>query len=106
VALAAPLIPTAFSSDPAVRSQVAVGVLVLAVALLPGAAAFALDGILIGAGEYRALSAAMVISLAVFVVAIVPVMVVGTWGLAGVWGAITVWMTVRAVLTWRVWSRA
>ncbi len=104
VAISAPWLPAAFSSDGDVERQAQLGLLMLAVVLLPGAAAFALDGILIGAGAYRALSWAMVLALMVFIVVIVPVAVVGTWGLAGIWAALAAWMTVRAWLTWRAWS--
>jgi Na+-driven multidrug efflux pump len=98
-----------FSADNDVRSQATSALLVLAVLLLPGSYAFALDGILIGSGRYRALGMAMIGSLIVFLVAVVPIMSAGVTvaaGLAGVWLALTVWMVARAAMTWWIWTTA
>ena len=59
----APLLARVFSADPAVVSRTAAGLVVLGLMLLPGAVAFALDGVLIGAGDVRFLGRAMVIAL-------------------------------------------
>ncbi len=99
----APLAPWMFSSDGDVRAQATRGVLALGVLLIPGAVAFALDGILIGAGRYRELSVDMVQALAVFAIASVPVILRPSLGLVGVWGALTIWMVARAWLTHRTW---
>lgn len=109
VALLAPVVPLMFSADNDVRSQATSALLVLAVLLLPGSYAFALDGILIGSGRYRALGMAMIGSLIVFLVAVVPIMSAGVTvaaGLAGVWLALTVWMVARAAMTWWIWTTA
>jgi putative MATE family efflux protein len=109
VALLAPLAPLMFSADGAVRSQATGALFVLAVLLLPGSYAFALDGILIGSGRYRALGMAMIGSLVVFLVVVIPLMGAGATvaaGLAGVWIALSVWMVARAVMTWWIWTTA
>jgi putative MATE family efflux protein len=109
VVLTAPVIPMAFTADGDVRSQATRALLVLAVLLVPGSYAFALDGILIGSGRYRALGGAMIGSLIVFLVVMLPIMGSGfTAGLelAGVWLALSVWMSARAVMTWRIWIAA
>ena len=98
------LVPMAFSSDAEVRSQATGALVVLAVLLLPGAYAFALDGILIGASRYRALGAAMAISLVVFAVALVLLWPV-RFGLATIWVALAIWMAARAVITLGIWQR-
>ncbi len=98
------LVPMAFTSDAEVRQQATGALLVLAVLLLPGAYAFALDGILIGAGRYRALGAAMAISLMVFAVALAALWPV-RFGLATIWVALAIWMAARAVITLRIWQR-
>ncbi len=67
LAALSPFVARVFSSDPAVTSRVTAGLVVLAVLLLPGSVAFALDGVLIGAGDVRFLGRAMVIALAIYV---------------------------------------
>lgn len=100
VALGAVAIPVAFSADPLVRSEATGALFVLAVLLVPGAAAFAWDGILIGAGRYRGLGLVMLTSLGIFLAALGLVSIVGVpGGLSGVWAALGVWMLGRAVLT-------
>jgi Na+-driven multidrug efflux pump len=65
--------------------------------MFPAAVAFAHDGVLIGAGDYRFLGRAAV----GYLVAVAPlaalVLVFRDLGIAGIWGAFTVWMVIRAV---------
>ncbi len=84
------LIPRAFSSDPHVWAQAATAWPLFALMQPVAAAVFALDGILIGAGDTRYLAGAMVVSLAVFVPA---ALAAGT--LAGLWVALDVLMVAR-----------
>jgi putative MATE family efflux protein len=84
------LIPRAFSSDPRVWAQAASAWPLFAAMQPIAAAVFALDGILIGAGDTRYLAGAMVVSLAVFVPA---ALAAGT--LAGLWVALDVLMVAR-----------
>jgi len=84
------VIPRAFSSDPRVWAQAASAWPLFAVMQPVAAAVFALDGILIGAGDTRYLAGAMVVSLAVFVPA---ALAAGT--LAGLWAALDVLMLAR-----------
>jgi putative MATE family efflux protein len=98
VALASPWIPHVFSTDGDVRHTATVGLLWLAVLVVPGAVAFAHDGILIGAGDYRFLGVAAV----GYLVAVAPIawFTVATPGLgiSGIWGGLLVWMILRAVV--------
>ncbi|MGD9705528.1 MAG: MATE family efflux transporter [Acidimicrobiia bacterium] len=96
VAALSPLLPRVFSSDGAVIDRATVGLLVLAVTLVPGAVAFGLDGVLIGAAEFRFQSILMVAALAVFVPSILLVSQSPDLGIVGIWTAIAIWMTVRA----------
>ena len=66
LAALSPLLPRVFTSDEAVIERATAGLLVLAVTLVPGAVAFALDGVLIGAAEFRFQSILMIVALAVF----------------------------------------
>ena len=66
--------------------------------LLPGAIAFADDGVLIGIGDYRFLGwAAFGYLLAVVPIA-VAVLATPSLGIAGIWIGLIVWMVLRAVV--------
>jgi putative MATE family efflux protein len=111
LAVAAPLVARIFTHDAAVISRATAGLVVLAVLLVPGAVAFALDGVLIGAGDLRYLAYALVVSLVVYLPFAFAVLAVPALGIVGVWGALLIWMTARAVLTSRrfrtdVWMTA
>ncbi len=98
VGLASPLLARAFTADAAVVDRATVGLVLLAVLLLPGAVAFAYDGVLIGAGDYRFLGRAAF----AYLIAVVPiaalVLAVPDLGIAGVWGGLIVWMVLRAIV--------
>ncbi len=95
LALVATPLAGVFSEDAAVVSLTA-GLLIWVAAMQPiNAVAFALDGILIGAGDLRFLAQAMVGAFAVFAAAALVVLATG-WGLGWVWLAITLFMAVRA----------
>lgn len=101
LAAAAPLLARAFSADQAVVSRATTGLLVLAVLLLPGAVAFAYDGVFIGAGDYRFLGrAALGYLLAVIPIAVI-VLATPSLGIAGIWGGLTFWMVLRAYVNHR-----
>ncbi len=90
-------IPGLFSTDPAVVALV--GFLLLHVAAMAplSGLAFALDGILIGAGDQRFLARAMGVSFAVFVAAALLGRQAGL-GIGWLWAAIWAFMVVRSVL--------
>ena len=101
VAATSTLLPQAFSDDPAVVSRATSALLFLAVLLLPGAIAFADDGVLIGLGDYQFLGrAAFGYLLAVAPIAVV-VLATPSLGIAGIWGGLVVWMTLRAAVNTR-----
>lgn len=96
-----PVLPDVFSADPAVTALA--GFLFLHVAAWQpvNGIVFALDGILIGAGDLRFLAVAMVTATAVLVPGAFAVL----WfdlGIGWLWGALGAWMLARAVtLLWR-----
>lgn len=93
-----PLIPHLFSDDAAVIDRATGGAWFLAAALLPGAVAFAHDGILIGAGDYRFLGTAAfcyLIAVSPFAIA---TLINPDLGIAGIWTGLLVWMFIRAVV--------
>jgi putative MATE family efflux protein len=95
LALARPL-PHLFTDDPTVTGKATTGLLWLATLIVPGAIAFAHDGILIGAGDYRFLGLAAVgYLLAVSPFAVVTLAEPGL-GLGGIWAGLLGWMLLRA----------
>jgi Na+-driven multidrug efflux pump len=95
------LLPPLFTSDEAVRDQLEAVLLVIAVILPVTGWAFALDGVLIGAGDARFLAVGQAATLVVFLPAIATVVALDG-GLSAVWWAYGVWMIGRTVmLVWR-----
>ena len=99
-----PVLPDIFTDDPAVIDN-ALDVLLLLALMQPIAGvAFALDGILIGAGDMRFLAGAMVVSTLVFLGAIGVALSVDR-SLVALWIALLVFMGARcATLLWRIRS--
>lgn len=95
-----PLIARGFSNDPAVVDRAQVALWFLAVVLLPASAAFATDGSLIGAADYRFLGRAAVGYL-LLVVPIAAIVLIADLGIAGIWTGLLVWMIARAVVNRR-----
>jgi putative MATE family efflux protein len=97
VAVSAPWLPHVFTADESVASRATSALWFLAVMMFPAAIAFAHDGVLIGAGDYRFLGRAAV----AYLIAVAPlgalVLAYPDLGIAGIWAALTVWMTLRAV---------
>jgi putative MATE family efflux protein len=98
VAALAPVLPRVFSDDPGVVSRATAALLLLALLLLPGAVAFADDGVLIGAGDYRFLGVAAFAYLLAVVPIGIAVLATPSLGIAGIWIGLTVWMALRAVV--------
>jgi Na+-driven multidrug efflux pump len=87
-------VPRAFTTDAAVIER-AHAMWPLFCALWPPAAiVFALDGILIGAGDIRYLAGAMVAAAVVFVPLALAALAFD-WGIVGVWCAVLALMAVR-----------
>jgi MATE family, multidrug efflux pump len=99
LAVVAPLVARVFTRDGAVGSRATGGLVVLALLLVPGAVAFALDGVLIGAGDVRFLGRVMLASFLLYLPLVLGVLLVPALGIVGVWGALGVWMCLRALLT-------
>ena len=101
-----PWLPEVFTNDPAVVEKT-LGLLILLALMQPLAGvAFALDGVLIGAGDMRFLAIAMVANATVFLAAVTAVHIAGG-GVAGLWAALAGFMGVRAMtLLWRIRGEA
>jgi putative MATE family efflux protein len=88
------IIPAVFTDDHAVRDLTRFLLLFLALLQPLSGVAFALDGILIGAGDQRYLAYAMTVALLVFVPLAIAVDVTDA-GIGWLWGANIAFMTVR-----------
>lgn len=94
VVLVSPVVGRIFTSDRAVLDELAVVLLVVAVMQPINAAVFVLDGVLIGASDFRYLAAAMFASTAVFVPLAIGVLFADL-SLVWLWGALGVLMLTR-----------
>jgi MATE family, multidrug efflux pump len=91
------VLPRAFTSDPRVLHEAALLWPLLAAMQPLGGAVFALDGILIGAGDTRYLMWSMLAASGVFVV-LASFSLADGWGIVGVWTALDVLIAARLVL--------
>jgi MATE family, multidrug efflux pump len=90
-------LPRAFTDDPRVLHQAALLWPFLAAMQPLGGAVFALDGILIGAGDTRFLMWSMLAASALFVLLAALALSLG-WGIVGVWAALDVLIVARLAL--------
>lgn len=100
----APVLPHAFSDDPAVVARATGALWWLAALLVPGAIAFAYDGVLIGAGDYRFLGFAAFGYLVVVAPFGALILVTGGEhppGIGAIWAILAGWMVLRAVVNSR-----
>jgi putative MATE family efflux protein len=93
------LIPRLFTADEAVVARAREIWWIFAVMMPINGAVFALDGILIGAGDTRYLAIAMLLSALVCIPLTVVALHAG-WGIVGVWGAISALLLMRLVTCW------
>jgi Na+-driven multidrug efflux pump len=90
-------LPAAFTDDPHVLHQAALLWPFLAAMQPLGGAVFALDGILIGAGDTRYLMWSMLAASGLFVLLAALALSLG-WGVIGVWAALDVLIAARLAL--------
>jgi putative MATE family efflux protein len=92
------ILPHAFSSDPAVIDRAHAIWTLLAIMQPAAAVVFALDGVLIGAGDTRYLAASMLLAgLAVYVPIALLALHLG-WGITGVWAGLLAFVGARLVI--------
>jgi len=91
-----PLLPSIFSNDPAVTALASFLLIHVAVSQPVGGVVFALDGVLIGAGDLRYLAWAMVASTLALIGVGVAVLATGA-GIGWVWFGLEVWLVLRVV---------
>jgi putative MATE family efflux protein len=88
-------LPHLFTSDPRVINRLHAIWPLLAAMQPAGAAVFALDGVLIGAGDTRFLAFAMVLAAIAFYVPIALLALALHWGIVGVWAGLLALLAVR-----------
>ena len=93
-------LPHLFTADDGVARRAEPAIVLLGVLQLPGATAFVLDGVLIGASDFTYLAAVSVAALVLFVPFAVAVLVDHDLGLPMLWLGLLVWMTGRAAANW------
>ena len=94
--LLAGVIPGLFTGDPAVVERAHAMWWIFAATMPVNGAVFALDGILIGAGDTRYLAVAMIASAAVCIPLAFVALHAG-WGIVGVWAALAALLVMRLV---------
>ena len=100
------VLPHAFTDDPAVVERAAAIWPMLALMQPAAAIVFALDGILIGAGDTRFLASSMLLAGAGVYIPIALLALALDWGVTGVWTGLLALVGVRlATLGWRFGSR-
>jgi putative MATE family efflux protein len=105
LAAAAGPIASIVTPDPAVQRYAVPALLVAAAGQLVAGYVFVADGVLMGAGDFRYLARAMVVSLTAYLPLAFAVRMRGVWGdpgttLVALWCAFLVFMTVRALTLW------
>ncbi len=107
----APALPRLFSGDPDVHGSATLALVVLAAMQLPAALTFVLDGVLMGANDFRDLRWQTTIAFAVALPVFVAVLLRPSLGLVTVWLGLLLWISVRALRNHRrvqgeVWLRS
>ncbi|HKG50740.1 MAG TPA: MATE family efflux transporter [Actinomycetales bacterium] len=101
VLVTSPLVPAAFTTDPAVRAALTGALVVVAVQQPLSGLVFVLDGVLIGAGDGRWLAGAQILLLVAYLPVALAVRGVGATA-AVLWCGFAVFMALRGLaLSWR-----
>lgn len=96
-----PLLPYAFTANPAVVDATRLGLWAVALSQVIAGVVYMYDGILIGAGDTRYLALAQVVTFAVYAPA---VWAAGHFGTPGGWGLLTIWLAYGLVLFGMRWA--
>jgi putative MATE family efflux protein len=98
VVATAPLLPHIFTGDAAVVHRATAALVVVGVLQIPGSIAYVIDGVLMGASDFRFLQWAVIAASLAFVPVAGAVLHWHRLGVVGVWCGLLVWMGARAVL--------
>lgn len=101
------VIPRLFTSDPEILAATTTPWWFLVVMLPVAGVVFALDGVLLGAGDVAYLRTATLLGALIGFLPLIWLSLVFDWGLAGIWTGLLVFMLIRlAAVAWRTRSGA
>ncbi len=104
-ALGASVLPRLFTSDAAVLDEIGVPWWFLVAQLPMAGIVFALDGVLLGAGDAKFMRNATLASALVGFLPLIWLSLAFGWGLIGIWSGLTLFMVLRLVFVgWRAFS--
>ncbi|WP_395307085.1 MATE family efflux transporter [Mycobacterium sp. AMU20-3851] len=104
-ALGAPVLPGLFTSDAAVLDEIAVPWWFLTGQLTVAGIVFALDGVLLGAGDATFMRNATLASALIGFLPLIWLSLAYGWGLIGIWSGLSLFMVLRlAFVGWRAFS--
>ena len=106
VVATSPVVARIFTTDPAVVRTARDALLVVGLMQVAGALVFVLDGVLMGASDFRFLQWATVAALASYVPFAMAVLRFRHLGIVGVWSGLLVWMLVRLAFNARRFAGA
>ncbi|MGH9274751.1 MAG: MATE family efflux transporter [Acidimicrobiales bacterium] len=92
-----PVLPNLFTDDPEVGRAATIALVLLAVMQVPGAVVFVLDGVLMGANDFRDLRWSTTIAFAACLPVFAAVLARPSLGIVTVWLGMLLWISVRAV---------
>ena len=102
LAIGAPVLPSLFTADPAVRAAIGVPWWFMVAQLPLAGIVFALDGVLIGAGDARFMRTATLVSAVVGFLPPIWMSLAFGWGLAGIWAGLSSFVVLRLLFVgWR-----
>ena len=104
-ATGAPVLPELFTDDRSVLAAIGVPWWFTVAQLPLGGIVFALDGVLLGAGDAAYLRTATVVSALFGFLPLVWLSLAYRWGLAGIWSGLSTFVVLRLIFVgWRAWS--
>jgi putative MATE family efflux protein len=101
----APVIPSVFTHDQAVRHAATIALGVSSLTQPLAALAFVYDGLILGISDYRAMRAAMILAIFAYLPMAALTLRFHALGLTGIWVALGCWLGARTVLLGRRWAR-
>lgn len=105
LALGAEVLPTVFTADGAVLAEIGVPWWFMVAQLPVAGIVFALDGVLLGAGDARFMRTATLISALAGFLPLIWLSLMFSWGLLGIWAGLSTFMVLRLIFVgWRAVS--
>lgn len=99
VVATSPLVPHIFTEDAAVIDRATLALAMLGALQIPAALAFVLDGVLMGASDFRFLKWTTLAGAIVFLPFAAAVLAWDRLGIVGIWVGLVAWMSARALVT-------